>query len=43
MEAGGDVLYLIAGATFLMWAIVCERYIFITTEHKKDVSAALTF
>ena len=43
MEAGGDVLYLIAGATFLMWAIVCERYMFIVSDHRKDVSLALTF
>lgn len=43
MEAGGDVLYLIAGATFLMWAIVCERFMFIRSEHKQDVSDALTY
>ena len=43
MEAGGDVLYLIAGATFLMWAIVCERYMFIVSDHKKDVGMALAF
>ena len=43
MEAGGDVLYLIAAATFLMWAIVCERFMFIRSEHRKDVSDALTF
>ena len=35
MEAGGDVLYLIAATTFLMWAIIFERYLFIGGEHKK--------
>ncbi|MGA1103388.1 MAG: MotA/TolQ/ExbB proton channel family protein [Pseudomonadales bacterium] len=43
MEAGGDVLYLIAATTFLMWAIIFERYLFIGGEHKKDVVAALNY
>jgi len=43
MEAGGQVLYLIAGATFFMWAVICERYWFIRTEHRKDVGAALEY
>ncbi|MFT7131622.1 MAG: biopolymer transport protein ExbB [Cyclobacteriaceae bacterium] len=43
LEAGGDVLYLIAGATFIMWALIFERVLFINTEHKVDVGRALTY
>jgi len=43
LEAGGDVLYLIAGATFIMWALIFERVWFINTEHKTDVGQALTY
>ncbi|MEX0941727.1 MAG: MotA/TolQ/ExbB proton channel family protein [Pseudomonadales bacterium] len=43
MEAGGDVLWLIAAATFVMWAIIFERIWFINTDHKKDVGKALTY
>ncbi len=43
VEAGGDVLYLIAIATFLMWAIIFERMMFIYTEHKRDVGQALAY
>ncbi|MCB1692256.1 MAG: MotA/TolQ/ExbB proton channel family protein [Pseudomonadales bacterium] len=43
MEAGGDVLWLIAGATFIMWAVIFERVWFINTEHRKDVGKALTY
>jgi biopolymer transport protein ExbB len=43
MEAGGDVLYLIAATTFLMWAIIFERYLFIRGEHKQDVVSALNY
>lgn len=42
MEAGGDVLWLIAAATFCMWALIFERVWFINTEHKKDVGKALS-
>lgn len=42
MEAGGDVLWLIAAATFCMWALIFERIWFINTEHKSDVGKALT-
>ena len=41
-EAGGDVLFLIAAATFVMWALIFERLWFINTEHKQDVGSALT-
>ena len=43
MEAGGDVLYLIAATTFLMWAIIFERFMFISGEHKRDVIDALNY
>ncbi len=43
MEAGGDVLYLIAAATFCMWALIFERIWFINTEHKNDVGQALSY
>ena len=43
LEAGGDVLYLIAVATFCMWALIFERFWFINTEHKQDVGTALSY
>ncbi len=43
LEMGGNVLYLIAIATFLMWAIIFERWWFIHTEHQQDVGNALTY
>lgn len=43
MEAGGNVLYLIAAATFFMWALIFERIWFINTEHKTDVGRALAY
>ena len=43
MEAGGDVLYLIAATTFLMWAIIFERFMFMSGEHKRDVVDALNY
>ena len=42
LEAGGDVLYLIA-ATFCMWALIFERLWFINTEHRADVGKALAY
>jgi biopolymer transport protein ExbB len=42
MEAGGDVLWLIALATFGMWCLIFERMWYISTEHKTDVAKALT-
>ena len=41
LEAGGNVLYLIAAATFFMWALIFERVWFIRTEHKEDVKEAI--
>ena len=43
MEAGGNVLYLIAVATFFMWAIIFERAWFIFTDHRQDVRQALSY
>jgi biopolymer transport protein ExbB len=43
MEAGGQVLYLIAAATFVMWALIFERTWYLNREHKDDVGAALTY
>ena len=43
MEAGGDVLWLKATATFIMWALIIERALYINTEHKKDVGRALAY
>jgi len=42
MYAGGDVLWIIAGATFIMWAVIFERVWFIYTDHRRDVGKALT-
>jgi len=40
MEMGGDVLWLIALITFLMWTLIFERVWFIQTEHKSLVREA---
>jgi len=40
MEMGGDVLYLIAIITFLMWTLIFERMWFFWTEHKTLVREA---
>lgn len=43
MEAGGDVLYLIAFTTFVMWALIFERIWYINTDHRQDVGQALGY
>ena len=43
MEAGGDVLYLIAPPNFLMWALFFVRFMFISGEPKRDVIDALNY
>ena len=43
MEAGGDVLYLIAAATFVMWALIFERTWYLNREHVQDVANALSY
>ncbi|CAA0079761.1 Biopolymer transport protein ExbB [BD1-7 clade bacterium] len=40
MDAGGEVLYLIAVLTFLMWTLIFERLWYFHTALKHDVSAA---
>ena len=42
MEAGGDVLWLIAAATFGMWCLIFERIWYIYTEQARVVGIALT-
>ena len=37
MEQGGDVLWLIAGLTFLMWTLIFERFWYFQSEHKNLV------
>ena len=43
MEAGGQVLYLIAAATFVMWALIFERTWYLNREHRDDVGTALSY
>ncbi len=40
IELGGDVLYLIAAVTFLMWTLIFERFWFFRSEHKNVVREA---
>ncbi|MEZ5560520.1 MAG: MotA/TolQ/ExbB proton channel family protein [Pseudomonadales bacterium] len=40
MEQGGNVLWLIAGLTFLMWTLIVERLWYFQTEHKSVVRDA---
>jgi biopolymer transport protein ExbB len=40
IEMGGDVLYLIAALTFLMWTLVFERFWYFRTEHKNVIRGA---
>ena len=40
MEMGGDVLWLIALITFLMWTLIFERLWYFQTEHKAMVRSA---
>lgn len=40
IEMGGDVLWLIAMITFLMWTLIFERVWFFQTEHKDLVRTA---
>ena len=43
MEAGGQVLYLIAAATFVMWALIFERAWYLRKDHLEDVDVALVY
>jgi biopolymer transport protein ExbB len=40
MDQGGNVLWLIAGVTFLMWSMIFERFWYFQTEHKRLVREA---
>jgi biopolymer transport protein ExbB len=40
MEQGGNVLWLIAAVTFLMWTLIFERFWYFQTEHKILVRAS---
>jgi biopolymer transport protein ExbB len=40
MEQGGDVLWLIAAITFLMWTLIFERFWYFRSEHKSVVKDA---
>ena len=40
MEQGGDVLWLIAALTFLMWTLIFERVWYFQSEHKGVVRGA---
>ena len=40
MNAGGEVLYLIAALTFLMWTLIFERLWYFNANLKQDVNAA---
>jgi len=42
MEMGGDVLWFIAGLTFLMWTLIFERIWFFRNEHRLLVYEATT-
>ena len=40
IELGGDVLYLIAALTFLMWTLIFERFWYFQAEHKNVIREA---
>ena len=40
IELGGDVLYLIAAITFLMWTLIFERFWYFRAEHKVVIREA---
>ncbi len=40
MEQGGNVLWLIAALTFLMWTLIFERVWYFQSEHKSVISEA---
>jgi biopolymer transport protein ExbB len=40
MDQGGDVLWLIAGLTFMMWTLIFERFWYFQSEHKGLVHAS---
>ena len=40
IELGGNVLYLIAAVTFLMWTLIFERFWYFRAEHKNVIREA---
>lgn len=42
MDAGGEVLYLVALLTFMMWTLVFERFWYFSTTLNNDVARAIT-
>ena len=40
-DQGGDVLYLIAATTFIMWVLILERFWYFLREHKQVTSDVL--
>ncbi len=40
MEQGGNVLFLIAALTFLMWTLIFERLWYFNSEHKRVIRTA---
>jgi biopolymer transport protein ExbB len=42
VEMGGPVLKFIGGLTFLMWALILERFWYFKTEHQRQISHALS-
>ena len=41
MSAGGEVLYLVALLTFLMWTLIFERFWYFNTTLNSDVAEAI--
>ena len=41
MQAGGEVLYLIAALTFVMWTLIIERFWYYFAQLKQDHQAAI--
>ena len=37
LERGGDVLLVISGVVFLMWTLILDRLIYLSSEHLADV------
>jgi biopolymer transport protein ExbB len=42
VEAGGDVLLLVAATTFVMWTLILERIWYFKTDHKQQLEQVLS-
>ena len=40
-DLGGDVLYLIAATTFLMWMLIAERMFYFVREHRRLIQSTM--